>query len=94
LDLCLEHAGRTGEPPSSLTTIQLAEKVIELYWPQTVPFAGADGVAPPNTVLRQNTSGQAEIVSLILRFRRDHARDAYGPLRRLRQPHPPAPERG
>jgi hypothetical protein len=84
LDLCLEHAGRTGEPPSSLTTIQLAEKVVELYWPQTVPFAGADRLAPPNAVLRQNTNGQAEIVSLILRFRRDHAPDAYGPLHRAR----------
>jgi hypothetical protein len=90
LDLCLEHAGRTGEPPSSLTTVQLAEKVVELYWPQTVPFAGADGVAPPKTVLRQNTTGQAEIVSLILRFRRDRAPDPYGPLHRAKLAAPTA----
>ncbi len=71
LDLCLEHAGRTGEPPSSLTTVQLAEKIIELYWPQTAPFA----LASEPVVLRQNTSGQAEIVSHILEFRRHHAPD-------------------
>src|SRR3954451_23105842 len=45
----------------------LAERVVELYWPQTLayPTTGA--------VLRQNQAGgQAAIVSSILQFRRQH----------------------
>lgn len=45
----------------------LAERVIELYWPQTLPY--------PTTgdVLRQNQAGpQARIVSTILQFRDQH----------------------
>ncbi len=67
IDLCLEHSGRAGEAPHVLTTVQLAEKVTELYWPQSLPFAAATPV-----VLRQNTSGQAEILSLVARFRGRH----------------------
>jgi hypothetical protein len=53
IDLCMEGLSATGEAPQSLTTRQLAEKVTELYWPHTVPYAG---LARPN-VLRQNTPG-------------------------------------
>lgn len=67
LDLCLEQTSASGEPPTSLTTPQLAQKVVELYWPQTKPFEAA--TAP---VLTQNTHGQAEIVSRIVDFRRKH----------------------
>jgi len=64
IDLCLEHAGNAGEAPTSLTTRQLAEKVVALYWPHSLPFAADDRAV----VLRQNTSGQAEILTLIRRF--------------------------
>lgn len=37
LDLVLERTSHTGEPPISLTTRQLAEKIIELYWSQATP---------------------------------------------------------
>ena len=60
-DLCLEHTSATGEPPSILTTRQFAGKVLELYWPHTVPFPS--GSRP--RVLRQNSGGQAEILTLI-----------------------------
>ena len=30
----------SGAPPQMVTTRQLAEKVVELYWPHTIPFAG------------------------------------------------------
>src|SRR5687767_8851410 len=45
----------------------LAERVVELYWPQTLEY--------PTTgdVLRQNQGGQALIVSAIVKFRADHA---------------------
>ena len=64
IDLCLEHAGKAGEAPTSLTTRQLAEKVVALYWPHSLPFAAADRAV----VLRQSTSGQAGLLTLISRF--------------------------
>ena len=69
LDLCLELTSQQGEPPTSLTTRQLAEKVVQLYWPHTMPFRTAQRVL----VLRQNNAGQAELVGLIERFRKSHA---------------------
>ena len=43
MDLGLEHSSRTGAAPTSVTTRQLAEKVLELYWPHTIPWARAPG---------------------------------------------------
>ena len=54
-----------------VTTRQLAEKIVEIYWPHTVPFAGRLSTK----VLKQNTVGQAEIVSAIMRFRARYATD-------------------
>ena len=53
IDLCVE----AGEPPTSVTTQQLAQRVIELYWPQVRAFGEVD--------LRQSTNKRTEIVSLI-----------------------------
>ncbi len=83
LDLFLEHTGRDGRAPVRLHTRQLAEKVVAIYWPQTLPFEGRD-------VIRQNSSGQAEIVSEITSFRKRHASDASSPLVRATRA---APER-
>ena len=71
IDVCLETTADHGRPPDAVTTRQLADKVVELYWPHTAPFSGRT----PLTVLRQSSSGQAEIVSVIERFRREHAVD-------------------
>jgi 5-methylcytosine-specific restriction endonuclease McrA len=68
IDLCLEGTQESG-PPQTVTTRQLADKIIELYWPHSIPFAGQTSAV----VLRQNTNGQAEIVSEIRRFREQHA---------------------
>ena len=65
MDLCLEQTSAKGIPPNLVTTWQLAEKVIELYWPHCSPY-GAKG-----DVLRENRPGtQAEIVARVLRFRK------------------------
>jgi hypothetical protein len=88
MDLGLEHSTRTGAAPTSVTTRQLAEKVLELYWPHTVPWAQAPGV-----VLKQNRQGQAEILSLIRRFRERHAPDPTATLARARAHGPPRFER-
>ena len=72
-----------------VTTRQLADKIVELYWPHTVPFVGV----APATVLKQNTTGQAEIISDITRFRARHASDPSVPRWESRMRSPEAYER-
>jgi 5-methylcytosine-specific restriction endonuclease McrA len=40
MDLCLANTAANGAAPTSITTRQLAEKVVELYWPQVSPWDG------------------------------------------------------
>lgn len=80
MDLCLEGTSKVGLPPDAVTSRQLAEKVIELYWPQAVPFDSGEG----GRVLKQNqgaAGSQAAIVSAIARFR---ARSGAAPLSRVK----------
>ena len=82
LDLCLENVSAKGVAPSVLTTRQLAEKTIALYWPHTLPYTGKTGV------LRQNAGSactQAEILRAIARFRDDVADDPFAPLERAKR---------
>jgi diadenosine tetraphosphate (Ap4A) HIT family hydrolase len=88
-DLCLEQASAMGDPPVAVTTHELAEKVLELYWPHTAAFDGKGGM----TVLRQNTGGQAEILSAIGNFREHYAADPSEPLSRARHRAPDQYER-
>jgi HNH endonuclease len=74
---------------SVLTTRQVADKIVEIYWPHTLPF---NAQRPPR-VLRQNTGGQAEIVSAITRFRERHAPDPSVPRWQSRLGAPEAYER-
>jgi hypothetical protein len=53
IDVCLERTQASGAPPDTVTTRQLADKIVELYWPHTIPFASHVRAA----VLRQNTTG-------------------------------------
>jgi 5-methylcytosine-specific restriction endonuclease McrA len=89
IDVCIECTQTSGAPPDVITTRQLADKIVEVYWPHTVPFASQ---APP-TVLRQNTAGQAEIVSAIVRFRERHVADPSVPRWQSRLAAPTAYER-
>jgi hypothetical protein len=86
IDLCLEYSTRAGSAPTSVTTHQLAEKILALYWPHTLPWEPAAG----RRILQQNNQGQAEIVTLVRRFRERHAPDAAAPLARARA-HAPGP---
>ncbi len=70
LDLCFEHTSTKGVPPDALTTRQVAEKVLELYWPQCVPYADERGVLRQGGV---NHRQQAELVKRIVEFRHEHA---------------------
>jgi 5-methylcytosine-specific restriction endonuclease McrA len=65
MDLCLEKVAPSGGPPEVVTTRELAEKVMEIYWPHALPFGSGKTAA----VLRQATGGQAEILSLIEKAR-------------------------
>jgi len=40
LDLCIEKTERSGAPPTSLTTRELAKKVVEICWNHVTPYAG------------------------------------------------------
>lgn len=65
IDLCMECTSKTGAPPAMVTTFQLADKVLDLYWPQTTPYAaGGDAL-----VLKQNSGRQAKILKTIVSFR-------------------------
>lgn len=89
LDLVIEQTERTGAPPDSVTTRQFAEKVLEIYWPQTRPFArSAD-----TRVLVQNVRGQAEILGAIATFRVRQALDPVTPLWEARRAAPDRFER-
>jgi HNH endonuclease len=76
MDVCMERTSSTGAPPSMITTRQLAEKVIELYWLHCAPYYDPDcdegAREPPQTppsdpaervdrgVLHQSTGGEAK----------------------------------
>lgn len=59
MDLCLENTARSGAPPEMVTTRQLAEKVVELYWRQVSAFPDS------GEVLRQ-TRGRLDQGATIL----------------------------
>ena len=67
MDLCIENTTASGAPPSLVTTEQLAEKVLEMYWPHT------SGAIIYVQNVGQNT--QAEILADIAKFRSRHAPD-------------------
>jgi 5-methylcytosine-specific restriction endonuclease McrA len=77
LDVLSEAAGPTGEAPSIVATNDLARAVLDIYWPHTRPFEDIG-------TLRQNQSGQAEILSLIARFQERTVGDATAPPSRVR----------
>lgn len=80
LDVVLERTSAQGEPPSVVTTRQLAEKVTELYWPQADPYGG--GGRP--RALRQITTGKRDILGMIREFREADPGDPGAPLARAR----------
>lgn len=88
LDLCMECTSRTGIPPQAVTTRQVADKIVELYWPHATPYEG-------KRVLRQGggRDSQAKIVGAIVKFRGGHAQDPDVPVFRARHEHPDRFER-
>lgn len=71
LDLCIERASAQGEPPSVLTTRQIAEKVVELYWNHATPYEGG-------AVLRQGGNTRDQQAEILRRIVADRERLAGG----------------
>jgi len=65
MDLCLEETSKMGAAPTMVTSRQLTEKVLETYWPHTVPY-DCEG---SQKVLKQNTGAQAKILTDIAKFK-------------------------
>jgi hypothetical protein len=74
MDLCFENTSKSGLTPTMITTRQLAEKVLQLYWDQTKGYQ----IGNTTAVLTQNasrTQSQAEIIKSILNFRQRYSID-------------------
>jgi hypothetical protein len=78
-DLCVEQ-GREDVGPLELSTRSIAEKFIQYYWRQGMPFVpqSPDG---QEAVLRQNSGRQAAIIRLVMDARRRHAGSLPGACR-------------
>lgn len=63
MDLVIEKSNKDGSLADTVTTRQLAEKVIEIYWNQVTVYSSIKSEP------LQGKSGQAEIVSKIKNFR-------------------------
>lgn len=72
---CQERAGDTET--GSTTTRRLAERVVRLYWQQSVPFGGGNEAG----VLSQLTRAQPSIVDHVAAARRAHPEAATSPHR-------------
>jgi 5-methylcytosine-specific restriction endonuclease McrA len=83
MDLCLEQSSPSGTHPTTLTTRQLAEKVIDLYWQHVTPYEGG-------AILRQGgvrAGNQAEILKAISGHRSRYAASGGASLFRARLDH-------
>lgn len=80
LDCCQSGVRSDGTAPRVITTRQLAERVVEIYWPQSKPFEMT------GEQLKQNNGGQARIITLIDEFRDGLAGSTSPYLGRLSSP--------
>jgi 5-methylcytosine-specific restriction endonuclease McrA len=69
IDICMERPADDDSLSFAIGVHELAEHVTGQYWAHTDPFPGSSS----GGILRQSGTGQAEIVSLIQRFRDQNA---------------------
>jgi hypothetical protein len=79
IDRTRQGVSSAGVAPTRLSTTSVAERILELYWPQSAPFPGTKAVG----VLKQSGRGQAAIVSRLAKFRAHHGLSASSPARGL-----------
>lgn len=91
LDLCVEGVAR-GAAPSTLTTRQIAERLLLLYWPQVRPHPGAQpagsGVLLQSSTRHAAERSQARMLQRILEFQ-EHQKPGARLDQLLRRPAPP-----
>src|SRR5688572_22419869 len=68
IDRTREGVSAEGTAPRELSATSVAERVLELYWPQSAQFPGSKAVG----VLKQSGTGQAAIISRLGKFRARH----------------------
>ena len=66
-DLCVTQ-GQDSGAPLTLSTRDLADQFVRLYWRQTAPFPAGDTEDP----LRQNTGRQAAVVNAVREARAEY----------------------
>lgn len=66
-DLCVTEGDDTGAP-LTLSTRDLADRFVRLYWRQAAPFPAGEVDAP----LKQNTGRQAAVVNVVREARADY----------------------
>jgi hypothetical protein len=67
-ELAVEKGTDNGDS-LSLSLTDLAEKVITLYWPQSLPYATQPITAVETTIFRQNNGKQAAILNSLIHLR-------------------------
>jgi hypothetical protein len=50
----MEKTGSQGQAPEAISTRELAEKTLEIYWPQAAPFVLSKGAS----ILKQSGKGR------------------------------------
>jgi len=79
-DLSVEKGDYSGDT-LRISTREIAEKFIQYYWRQTLPFVSP--VGQETSVLRQNTGRQAAVINLVAGSRQEYD----GSLSRAKQNH-------
>lgn len=74
-DSCVEFGDDSGGP-LRLTTDRLAEKAINYYWRQTVPYR-SHGHTHTLAIIKQSTGRQAAILSTVLKVRKESGSSLY-----------------
>ncbi len=85
IDVVAEHTDPTGSAPTEVSAKEVGRRVIELYWPQTVPYGAAVGGEPK--VLVQ--APQNDIPAKLARWRSLHGLGAGASLDDARRADPP-----
>ncbi len=69
IDECVSSVDDHGRPPEVLDAFRIGRRVLELYWPQAVPYRSSADAAPVH--LRHSTQSN-DLVQIITNYRHEH----------------------
>ena len=84
MDVVAEHTDSTGSAPQEVSANEVARRVIELYWPQTVPY-GAPRDGEPKVLMQ---APQNDIPAKLARWRSTHGLGAGASVEQAAQAEP------